>query len=150
MARQFLPRFVFIGALALFAQVACADLPTITLLTVTPPGGRSGTEVEVTLAGSDLDDASAMYFSHPGITAMPREKKFVVKIAPEVPPGIYDTRVLGKFGLSNPRAFVVGELPETVEAKANDSLESAPELAISSLFNGVIPAATADYLRLPR
>jgi len=39
------------------------------LLTVFPCGGKAGTEVEVTVSGSDLDEASDLYFSHPGLKA---------------------------------------------------------------------------------
>ncbi len=103
--------------------------------------------MEVTPTGADLDEAAAMHFSHAGITATSRQKKFLVKIAPEVPPGIYDARVSGKFGLSNPRAFVVGDAPETTETKANDKPETAAEVTAGSVFNGTIAAASADHLK---
>ena len=140
-------RWWLTALLALAANSGWADLPVVTLSTIIPAGGRSGSEVEVALTGADLDEASTLHFTHAGITAVPKEKKFVVKIAPDVPPGIYDMRVAGKFGLSNPRAFVVGDLPETTEAKVNDSPETAPDVAIGSVFNGGIVAAAADYVK---
>src|SRR5687768_10028254 len=79
-----------------------AELPSIMLATVMPPGGKSGGDVEVAITGANLDGADTLHFSHPGINAKSKGKKFVVSIAPEVPPGIYDVRVSGALGVSNP------------------------------------------------
>ena len=138
---------LLIALLSFCGQSGWADLPAVALTAVTPPGGKAGSEVEVALTGSDLDEAKALHFTHAGITAVVKEKKFLVKIAPEVPAGIYDVRVSGKFGISNPRAFVVGDLPEAAEAKANDTAETAADVAAGSTFNGTISAANADYLK---
>src|SRR5688500_8689784 len=82
-----------------------AELPSARLDSIFPPGGKAGTAVDAALTGADLDDAKALHFSHPGITAGSKGKRFLVKIAPEVAPGIYDARVSGLLGISNSRAF---------------------------------------------
>ena len=41
----------------------------------------------------------------------PSPNKFKVTVAADVPPGNYDVRAVGKDGVSNPRTFVVGDLP---------------------------------------
>ena len=41
--------------------------------------------------------------------------RFTLNIADDVPPGVYDLRVVGRYGVSNPRAFVVGDRPEVTE-----------------------------------
>jgi len=46
-----------------------AQLPVARLLTVFPPGGKSGSQFEVGLTGADLDEANQLHFSHTGITA---------------------------------------------------------------------------------
>ena len=109
---------------------ALAQLPQARLATIYPMGGQRGTTVEVTaLGGVDLDDASHLYFSHAGITAVQKTQmvdgkpqpiagQFIVTIAPEVPIGVYDVRVRGLYGLSNPRTFTVGSLLETTEERA--------------------------------
>ena len=132
---------------AFLAGSAFAELPAITLATVMPPSGRSGAKVEVAVTGANLDEADALHFSHPGITAKAMEKKFAVLIATDVPPGIYDVRVSGKLGVSNPRAFVVGDLPELVETKPNDKPEAAVELPLGSVFNGTVAAAADDHFK---
>jgi hypothetical protein len=134
--------------LAIAASRSIAELPTSLLTTVTPPGGKVGTEFEVTLAGTDLDEADALHFSHPGITAaLKSPNRFSVKIPPQVAVGIYDVRVIGKFGVSNPRAFAVGDLAEVVRTKAHDKAETAVELAIGSVFSGNATVAVADWFK---
>jgi len=126
--------------LLLLGSTVVDDLPTITLATVMPPGGKIGTDVEITINGSELEEANALLFSHPGISAkLKAEKQFVVTIAADVPPGIYDLRLIGKSGVSNPRSFAVGELPELVEKAANDKPEAAAELAVGSVINAPSP-----------
>ena len=63
-----------------------------------------------------------LLFNHPGLTAAPKMTAATAlepatagrrissrsRSAADVPPGIYEVRALGRFGLSNPRSFVVG------------------------------------------
>lgn len=143
-------RFLILGAAVaclLAARAWAVELPVIRLDTIFPPGGKAGSELEVTIAGADLDDAKQLHFSVPGITAEPKDKKFVVKIGPDVKPGVYDVRVAGLLGISNPRAFVVGDLPQAVKAAANNAPESAMELPIDSAVAGITTAAAVDYFK---
>lgn len=119
------------------AQTALAQLPQARLNTVFPIGGQRGTAIELTLGGGvDLDEASQLYFSHPGITAVPKTQmvdgkpqpvpgQFVVTIAADVPVGAYDIRVRSLYGLSNPRTFTVGALKETTEEAAAKAVVDA-------------------------
>src|SRR5205085_2009812 len=83
---------------------------------------------EITLTGNDLDEPQKLLFNHPGIKAdlaadptkpvkppqgnqpVLMTAKFKVAIAADVPVGSYDVRFVSKAGVSNPRAFVVGDL----------------------------------------
>src|SRR4029079_8545373 len=120
--------FVTICIFAALASRAFAQLPTTQLTSVFPPGGQQGARVEVTIAGADLDDCSRLVFSHSGIAAEQKTaaatelepwrratKQSIVKIAGDVPPGVYEVRAQGRFGLSNPRAFVVGSSQEIID-----------------------------------
>ena len=61
------------AVLCLFlATPAFAQMPTAMLSSVFPPGGQIGTETEVAITGENLDEATALQFSHPGISAMPK------------------------------------------------------------------------------
>ncbi len=134
--------------LALAAGTLCAQLPVARLSTIFPPGGKAGSAVEVTVSGADLDETTALHFSHAGIAGKLKEaNKFTVTIAADVPPGAYEARVAGRYGVSNPRAFAVGDLPETTEAATNTATASALEIALGSLVNGRAAANAIDHFK---
>ena len=111
-------------AVLTFASSTLAQLPATQLTSLFPPGGKQGTTVELTVTGTDIDDLEKLTFSHPGLVAAPKMStptdfeptpkpvpgQFTLTIAGDVPPGSYEARVLGRFGLSNSRPFVVGTL----------------------------------------
>lgn len=143
------------------ADQAEAQLPQIRLNSTMPQGGQQGTTVEVVVAGgTDIDDLTAMTFSHPGISAVPKMQDvngeqqpvantFIVTIAPEVPVGVHDVRVIGDFGISNPRAFVVGTRPEVREAEPNnDPAANAQAVELNATISGRSDSATdLDYYK---
>src|SRR2546430_11331582 len=101
-------------------QAAAPQVPQPKIYALQPSGAKVGTTVEVRIAsGSDLDGADRLLFSHPGITAKPLteepgrlypqgraiEGKFKVTVAADVPPGIYEVRAAGYFGVTNARRF---------------------------------------------
>lgn len=135
--------------MTLAMNVSMAQLPTARLLTIFPAGGKVGSTCEATVAGIDLDGASEMRFAHSNIMGAVMTNgagKFSVTIGSNVPPGRYDARVIGRFGISNPRAFVVGELEEAVE-KQNDSVETAMEIAPGTTVNARVEANAVDYFK---
>jgi hypothetical protein len=164
---------LLLGALACLGPRAAAQqqqgpgLPQPRLLAVSPAGGQAGTAVEVTLTGNDLEAPQKLLFSHPGIrseaaAAQPTkpvkpaqgqqpalyEAKFKVTVPADVPPGTYDVRFVSKDGVSNPRAFVVADLPETTEKEPNDDVDKAQEIALNSTVHGAITTPTdVDYFR---
>ena len=144
------------------AMVA-AQLPAARLLSIFPPGGRAGSELDFTLtAGVDLEGVAQLRFSHPGITAVqklapvegqptpqPVANQFQVKIAPDVPPGLYEVRAAGgAYWVTNPRAFVVSDLVEVAETEPNNSIAQANEVPLGAWINGRSePARDVDYFR---
>ncbi|MEY2407441.1 MAG: hypothetical protein QOF48_111 [Verrucomicrobiota bacterium] len=134
-------------ALLLASHGVRAQLPIARLSNLFPPGGRSGSRLEVRAAGNDLDDPLRLYFSHPGISGRVDDGKFIVTIASNVPPGIYDARFVGRFGVSNPRAFVVGTLPESLPASTNLSPATSLELPLDATFNCRIPPNAAAWFK---
>ncbi len=135
------------------ASAQLAGLPTPRLLTIMPMGGQQGTTVEVTLTGADLEQANELRFSDPKITAKPKlaaggkpvTNQFTVTIAADVPCGIHEARAMTRFGISSPRAFAVGGMPETTRVKANTTLETALDLKSNFICNAAVTAAAADY-----
>jgi hypothetical protein len=150
-----------------------SGLPTPRLLVASPAGGKAGTTVEVTLAGIHIEEAEKLVFSHPAIKAelvedrppappdpkgKPKRKgrrrgmgppgsaKFKVTIPASVPVGIYDVRLVNKWGVSNPRAFAVGDLNEVPEKEPNDEDTKAQRVDINTTVNGAFSnPADVDY-----
>ncbi|NDF00774.1 MAG: hypothetical protein EB034_21255, partial [Verrucomicrobia bacterium] len=100
------------------------------------------------MTGTELDEVQ-LRFNHPGITAkaLAAANSFSVTVGADVPPGIYEARVLARFGLSNPRAFVVGTLPEVAEKTGNNTPETAQEIALDTVVNGRTDSQAADYFK---
>ena len=138
------------------AQAAYAQLPATRLDGIFPAGAKAGTTIDVTVTGSDLDDAAELWFSHPGITAKPKlveptaidksprpiPNQFVVTVAGNVPVSAFDVRVRGKYGLSNPRVFELSNLAELTETEPNNEFEQATELMLPQIVNGQINGTT--------
>jgi hypothetical protein len=146
------------------------QLPIPQLNVVTPCGGKAGTTVEVTFAGVDLEEPRALLFSHPSIKAEPIQPpppppadpkkpappadpkkpapppKFKVTIAADAPIGNHDIRIVSKYGVSNPRVFVVGDLPEVAEKEPNNDVAEAQRVELNTTITGAITAPTdVDY-----
>jgi hypothetical protein len=135
-----------------------SNLPAPRLMTVMPPGGKIGSTVEVAFTGTDLEEPEQLLFSHPGIKAEPlagpqppppepKKKpkqgvgkpvvsRFKVTLAANVPLGIHDVRFVNKWGVSNPRAFVAGDLTEVLEKEPNNDVEQAQRVELPSTVNG--------------
>jgi hypothetical protein len=141
--------------------------PVPRLATVTPPGAKTGSTVEVTLSGADLDEVKELVFSDARIKAArlpdppppkddkakkktppPAPLRFKVDVPAAVPPGAYDVRAIGKWGVSNPRVFVVGALPEVAEKEPNSDVPQAQPVEIGTVVHGVVnPRPDVDYFR---
>ena len=138
-----------------------------TLTAVFPQGGQQGRSVEVTLTGTNLGTATAVWFSGKGITAeikektgqaavvfngvgvsgsIPSDAQLVASltIAPDAPLGIQEIRAVTPYGVSNAGSFVVGNLREIVEeetAASESETSSTMEtdwLALPVTVNGTI------------
>src|SRR5262249_39697033 len=145
--------------------------PAARLSSVTPTGGKAGSTAELTLTGTDLDGATDLVFSHPGIKAeltsapvavatapapnqprnmaaqgTPTAAKVKVTIPSGTPPGVHDVRVVGKYGVTNPRAFFVSDLEEVLEKEPNNDVTDAQKVPLESAVTGVISTPTdVDY-----
>ncbi len=144
---------VVVAALSISSAPANAQLPQTRLYVVSPAGAQVGSITEVTIArGDDLDEIDTLLFSHPGIFAtpvmqetptgpQPVANKFRVAVAKDVPPGRYEVRAGGLFGVSNPRTFMIGRRAELQETEPNQTVEQAQQVAVGSVVNGLINGA---------
>lgn len=147
---------------AVFSAQVRAQYPTANLTSISPAGAKVGSEVEVKISGVDLDSVDKLVFSHPGITAaikmegpndfqksaQPVENTFLVKIADNVPPGVHEARAVGRYGMTNPRAFHVGTLNEAADDGSNTSRDKAAEVALGTIVNGQVEGDRIDYFKL--
>ena len=132
---------------ASFRQLS-AELPASRLSTVAPAGGKVGTTFEVGMTGSDLEGAIQMRFSNPDISAASKSTNlFTIKIGTNVPPGIYDVWMIGKFGASNPRSFAVGVLNEVAKTNEIHTVERAQTIPLETTVNGHTDANAIDYFK---
>jgi hypothetical protein len=143
---------LLIAALAAQGQ----ELPIPQLKSVFPCGARQGTTVEVELGGNNLDETTKLYFSNPGITAelvsdpAKPPARFKVSVAAAVAVGDYDVRSIGKLGISNPRAFAVGDCSEVNEAEPNNTRDKANRVPLNCVINGRIePSEDIDWFVFP-
>ena len=153
--RSFLAAIVVV----ILTRDAMAQLPQTRITSVFPVGGQLGTTVDVTVGGgTDLDELDQMVFSHSGITAVQRKdaagnpvaNTFSVTVAADVAPGLYDVRVRGLFGVSNPRVFRVDTLVEAAEVEPNNAIAQATLVAMNSTINGRANGGTdVDFFRIP-
>lgn len=129
-----------------FAQQVTLPLPR--LLTIMPMGGQAGQQVQVTIAGENLEDVTDLVFSSPKITAKAvpgKTDQFMLSIAADAPVGVFDARVLCRLGVSAARAFSVNTLPEVTRAKPNNTLETAMPLEVGSICNATMTKRAVDY-----
>lgn len=126
-----------------------AQLPKPRLDRVTPLGGKAGATVQVQVAADSVEEAKTLWCEHPGIKAeWVKDRTFNVTVAKDVPPGTYDLRVRGKYGVTNPRLFVVqNQFPEVTEKEPNDEPTTAQELAVNSVLNGTSDGNRDDYFK---
>ena len=134
-----------------FAQ--SVGLPAPRLLTTMPMGAQAGSQVEVSIGGDSIRDADELAFSDRRITAKhklnaagkPEPNHYVVTVAADCPPGIYEARVVARLGISSSRAFSVGAMPEVVRTKPNTSLATAMELKTNSMCNAAMTQRAVDH-----
>lgn len=147
-------------------QSVCLPLPR--LLTLVPTGAQrtpgGATTVEVRVSGENLDAweeggvavEPRLVFSDPGIVARPattadgtpEKDRFVVTIGGDVAAGLYDARMVTALGVSSPRVFVVGDLPETLRTEPAGSVAQSFPLATGMVVGAQVTAQAADHYRL--
>jgi hypothetical protein len=129
---------------------ARADLPSPRFDRLTPLGAAAGSSVEVEVAGADIEDATKLLFDHPGITTQHlKGTKFKVTVAADVPPGTHDARLLGRFGITNPRLFAVSSgLTEIAEKEPNDEPAQAQPVPVNAAVNGTSDQGKEDVFRV--
>ena len=152
-ARRIRPTVCASAAAALLLLVSAPavwalDLPFARFDSLVPPAANAGAELEVQITGTDIDGVDAAWFSHPGLSArLIKEKVFSIKAEPGVPEGIYDMRLIGTHGVSNPKAIYVGQA-STVAKAGECSREKPMDIPPKTAVAGVSVAGGRDHYRV--
>jgi hypothetical protein len=143
--------FLFPFSFFLVVGECRAQLPQIRLDRIFPLGARAGEQVVLDIAGKDLQEAKALHFDRPGFKAeLIKPNQFKVTVTGDVPPGTYEVRAVGKFGISGSRLLAVQRgLTEVREVEPNDTLDKAQAVPMNVAINGTSDANGVDYYRFP-
>jgi len=114
-----------ISILGVSSGNALAQYPAIELTVIEPSAAQVGSTIELKIAGGNqLETIDRLHFSDPRIVAevlrepVPADAaegtvgaiksgQFTVTVPADLPPGRYEVRASGAYGISNPRVFVV-------------------------------------------
>jgi hypothetical protein len=149
---------IFLTSLAMLAGTFSVDaqLPVARLHSISPAGGQIGSTFEISISGADLDDVTELRFSDPNVTAKAGIRgetgpgdpnKFVVTISSNAPPGKCEARAVSRFGVTNPRFFVLGQFGEVTERGDNHAATNAMDITVGTTINGQADANAFDYFR---
>ena len=119
------------------------------LNSTTPPGAQRGTEIEVKLNGSRLDDAQELIFYRPGIEMLKLDVKTNtvkarLRIAKDCVLGEHQLRVRTATGVSDLKTFYVGPFPTVDEVEPNDESGKAQKIAPNNTVQGVVADEDVD------
>ena len=137
-----------------------------------PAGGQVNSYVEVEAGGLNINRATKVLFSHPGIrgelepiveSAAEKRKrrrlndqsspqladriKIKITIAANVPCGVYDLRLQGPRGVSNMLPFEVASYPNFVEGKKSSMRKPNVVETLPAVLCGQVSPGGIDYFR---
>jgi hypothetical protein len=107
--------------------------------TLFPPGGRRGETITVQAAGSFSTWPVTAWMPGAGLTVtpLPEKGKLAIAVAADAPVGVHWLRLVDAEGATPLRPFLVGTLPEVVEAEPNDDPQKPQRLDTSAVtING--------------
>lgn len=156
MPRPRLLTFLFaLSATASPVLRAQVTAPQPFLASVSPAAAQVGTNVELSITGTDLDGASRLHFSVPGVTCAPKlddkkqpvANKFVVTIPDGIPTTTCDVRVVARYGISNPRGFAITALPVVALPATATSADKAFKATLNTALMGTAVKQAASFIR---
>lgn len=136
-----------------------------------PAGGEVGTTVEIEAGGLNINRATKVLFSHPGIkgvlkpapegTKKKRRRRLNDQSSPQladkiliqitidkgVPCGLYDLRLQGPKGVSNKLPFEVASYPNFLENKKSSLNKPNKVEALPAVLCGYVSPGGIDYFR---
>jgi hypothetical protein len=117
---------------------------------VDPPGGRLGTEVEVTFHGERLIDINSALLYEPGLTLSGLQVKdgktatAKLFIAADAAPGEHSLRLAGPGGITELRSFWVGAFPVINETEPNGLNDPPQRIELNQTVHGIAESEDDD------
>ena len=165
-------------SIKIILAVVCTFLTTslyaqkLTMGYLYPAGGQVGTTVEIEAGGLNINRATKVLFSHPGIkgklepiveSSSERKKrrrlndqsspqladrvKITITIASDVPCGMYDLRLQGPKGVSNQLPFEVASYPNFLENKKSSKQKPNKVESLPAVLCGYVTPGGIDYFK---
>jgi hypothetical protein len=119
-----------------------------------PNGGQKGSDLQLTVTGTRLEDFESLIFFSPGFTQKSVDKveknkvQVTVAIAPDVPSGNHLIRIRTKSGVSHARQLFVGPFPNVTEKEPNTEFEAAQVIQLNQTVEGVVLSEDVDYYKV--
>ena len=148
------PRVSIAAATAMIAVLAGASaMAAATIDRIEPPGGRQGTELEITLIGKNFADPQQLVFEEGRIAVASLDAvddgrvRARISIPRDCPPGPQRLRLRTLHGLSELRTFRVGLLEHAAETEPNNDPATAQAVTLPRTIAGVVKAEDIDCYR---
>ncbi len=135
-----------------FASAVQATAPKFN--SPSPSGGQRGTEMELRLNGTRLEDIQEIIFYSPGIevvkidSAKTNAVKATIRIAKDCRLGEHLVRLRCATGVSDVRTFYVGAYPNLAEVEPNNDLAKPQKIAMNVTVSGNIAQEDVDYFQI--
>lgn len=124
-----------------------ATFPTPTLTSIYPLGGKPNSTVELTLRGTDLDGPQAVMIGS-RVIGIKSTTKVSVPLPADLPVGIHDLRFVGRYGVSNPRAFEISKLDSVESPGTNTKPDKAWKVVPNSVIEGCFKSALPHWFSI--
>ncbi|MCE9534260.1 MAG: hypothetical protein K8T89_24535 [Planctomycetes bacterium] len=139
------------------APIAAApQMPTITAPSIS--GGQRGKSVEISIPGTNLNEAVGLWTSFTAKSTLLAEKeagkkdatqlRFKIDIPADAPIGVHQIRVATRAGVSNARSFCIDDLLEVAEIATNHTKAMAQPIAVPCVVSGRVEAEISDFFKI--
>ncbi len=133
-------------AVLLYCSV-CSRVAAQQLESVFPASAQVGTSTSVVFAGSGLESLSSARSSSPGLTfRKTKDNEFIVEVAADTLPGVYDVQTIGSNGVSTARTFCVTRQQHIVEQEPTEP-HTIQSVALNCVVSGRIRKGDVDSYR---
>ncbi|MDG2130296.1 MAG: hypothetical protein P8K08_20015 [Fuerstiella sp.] len=133
-------------AVLLYCSI-CSRASAQQLDSVFPVSAQAGTSTSIVFAGSGLENLSSARCNSPGlIFRKTKDNAFLVDVAADTLPGLYDVQTIGSNGVSSVRTFCVTRQPHIVEQEPTEP-QTIQSVALNCVISGRITKGDVDSYR---